>query len=138
MDLNTEIEKVIKKRRVPKWSILKIEAGEEIEKMIKYGIPITKQIELILKYKIVDKLARKEYTDIIIKHFGYKPKSHKPRKTKKARALNKELNELTEKQQFDKHTQKQKAKTQQVAKKSATEKLSKSVNLMESFLKKNS
>ena len=73
MSLASDIEKEIK-NSAPKWAILKEEAGEDIEKMIRYGIPLAKQIELILSNRIVDKLDRKEYHNILVKHFNYREK----------------------------------------------------------------
>ena len=73
MSLASDIEKEIK-NSAPKWAILKEEAGEDIFKMIRYAIPLAKQIELILSNKIVDKLDRKEYHNILVKHFNYREK----------------------------------------------------------------
>ena len=71
MGLMEDIEQEIKKNKLPKWKILENEIGDEIKKMIENMIPIDKQIELILKHKILQKLDKKEYTNIIKKHFGY-------------------------------------------------------------------
>lgn len=82
MSLALDIEKEIQES-APKWAILKEEAGEDILKMIRYGIPLAKQIELILSNKIVDKLDRKEYHNILVKHFNYREnkQSKKEKKT---------------------------------------------------------
>jgi len=77
MGLMEDIEEEIVKTKVPKWRKLKETTGEEIRKMIDNNMPIEKQIELILKHKIVEKLDRKEYTNIIKKHFGYKGRNKK-------------------------------------------------------------
>lgn len=77
MGLMEDIEVEIKKSKMPKWRILKETVGEEIEVMIESGMTIDKQIELIIKNKILDKLDRKEYTNIIKKHFGYQGRNQK-------------------------------------------------------------
>jgi len=116
MSLMEEIEKVIEEKKIPKWKILQNEADKEIRKMIDSGIPITQQIELLLKYKVVDKLDRKEYTGILVKHFGYSPKK-RIEKSKKNNA----------KIKIDK---------QPIDKRSKTEKLSEDVDLMSAYLEK--
>jgi len=77
MGLMEDIEQEIKKSKMPKWKILETEVGNEVKKMIENMIPIDKQIELILKHKILEKLDRKEYTNIIKKHFGYVGRNQK-------------------------------------------------------------
>jgi len=77
MGLMEDIEKEIKKSKMPKWKILEVEVGNEVKKMIENMIPIDKQIELILKHKVLEKLDRKEYTNIIKKHFGYTGRNQK-------------------------------------------------------------
>ena len=76
-----DIEQEYEKMNRPKWKILQEEAGEEIAKMLEYDIPIKKQVELILKNGILEKLDRKEYHNILVKHFGYKNKNTAPAAT---------------------------------------------------------
>ena len=47
------------------------EIRSEIEEMISLGIPIQKQIELILENTNIDKLQYAEYYNILKKNFGY-------------------------------------------------------------------
>lgn len=75
MGMMDEIKREIEKNAVPKWKILKDKIEREILEMVKNNIPITKQIELILKYGVVEKLERKEYTNILERHFGYVKKN---------------------------------------------------------------
>lgn len=69
--LADEIEKIIKETKLKKWEILKEKAGDEIQKMLENNISLHKQIELILKYGILEKLDYKEYVTILKNHFGY-------------------------------------------------------------------
>lgn len=75
MGLIEDIEE-IEKSKMPKWKKIK-EYEAEVRMMIEKGIPIKKQIELILKNQIVDKLYYKEYRDILVKHFGYTGRQRK-------------------------------------------------------------
>jgi len=112
MNLMEEIEVEIQKGSSPKWAILKDKAEIEILKMIRSGLSLEKQIELLLKHGIVEKLERKEYTGILKKHFGYQSAKRRTKKrTKKIGQENKN-------------------------KKSIEERLSEDVNLMESFIQK--
>ena len=77
MGLMEDIEQEIKKGKMPKWKILENKVGKEVKKMIENMIPIDKQIELILKHKVLEKLDRKEYTNIIKRHFGYVGRNQK-------------------------------------------------------------
>jgi hypothetical protein len=70
MALLDDIEQYKKETKVTKWRILK-EYETEILEMIKLGISIKKQVELVLKNKILTKLDDKEYRNILVKHFGY-------------------------------------------------------------------
>ena len=122
MGLMDDIEQEIKKSKMPKWKILEVEVGEEVKKMIENMIPIDKQIELILKHKILEKLDRKEYTNIIKKHFGYIGRNQKKYVTKNTPvAVNKKV-----------------AAKEENREKSIEEKLSKDVDLMSLHLKKKS
>ncbi len=84
MNLMEEIEEEIKRGGSPKWAILKEKAEKEILKMIESGISLEKQIDLLLKHGIVKKLERKEYTNILKKHFGYQGARRKKKNTKVA------------------------------------------------------
>ncbi len=79
-DIKKELEKKdeIRKKKKAKWQILK-EYEKEIQEMIKNEIPLRKQVELILKNSILDKLDYKEYYYILVKHFGYQQKRKMPR-----------------------------------------------------------
>jgi len=77
MDLMDEIDEIIEGKKETKKDVLKRVAGDEILKMIENGITIQKQVELLLKFGVVEKLDRAEYTRIITKHFWYVPKKNK-------------------------------------------------------------
>lgn len=79
-DIKKELEKKEQraKRKKTKWQILK-QYEKEIKEMIKNEIPLRRQVELILKNGILDKLDYKEYYYILVKHFGYEQKRKKPR-----------------------------------------------------------
>ena len=79
MSLRDDIEMMIAKKKKTKADILK-EYKNEILQMINAKIPIKKQIELILKNRILEKLDAKEYRNILIKHFDYKVKSRSSQK----------------------------------------------------------
>lgn len=130
MGLMEEIETEIKRGGSPKWAILKEKAEKEILKMIEAGIPIEKQVELLLKYKIVEKLERKEYTGIIKKHFGYQ--GARRRKKEEGKPVKKAYKKTAA------PTAKKIEEVQPVAKekKSIEERLSEDIDLMDSFLKK--
>lgn len=128
MSLMSDIEKEINSKNIPKWRILKESAGEEIKKMIDAAIPITKQVDLLLKHGIVEKLDRKEYTKIITKHFGYLPNTKKRKKEKVD----------TTGVSYIHKREKETSRASTTQKKTATDKLSEDVDLMGSFLKKKS
>lgn len=128
MSLMSDIEKEINSKNIPKWRILKESAGEEIEKMIDAAIPITKQVDLLLKHGIVEKLDRKEYTKIITKYFGYLPSTKKRKKEKSNTVVTNSI--------YKGKNETSRAVTTQ--KKTATDMLSEDVDLMGSFLKKKS
>jgi hypothetical protein len=70
-DKINEIEKKVKK---PKWKILKECCDDDIKEMIEKGVPLRKQIDLILGAGILKKLEMKEYYYILTHYFGYEPR----------------------------------------------------------------
>ena len=79
MALSDSIYRYKKNKKKAKWEILK-EHEDDIKEMIKIGMSIRKQIDLILENEILEKLNAKEYRDILIKHFDYKVKSRSVQK----------------------------------------------------------
>ena len=132
MSLLDDINREIEKKKIPKWNILKNIAEVEIKKMIDVGIPITRQIELLLKHNIVNKLERKEYTQIIKKHFGYKEKSRIQNNIKPK--INQKKDIKIDKPPVVLRTREQSIHTQK--KSSSEDKLSINVDLMSTFLDK--
>ena len=133
-DKEMKIEDIVKKeiqKKAPKWAILKNEAGAEIEKMIQYGIPLKRQIEIILEAGIVEKLDRKEYHNMLIKHFGYEAK-----KRSEVEEIKEEIATVSAPKKRKKF-KKPVAKKQAVKKTgTAADKLSENVDLMAHFLEK--
>ena len=74
MSLMDEIKKYKKENKKQKADIL-LGIKDEIQEMILIGIPIKKQIELILSNTEIEKLQYAEYYNILKKHFGYKGKN---------------------------------------------------------------
>lgn len=93
MGMMDEIKEEIAKNTIPKWKIIKDKIEKEVLEMVKNNIAITKQIELILKYEIVDKLERKEYTNILIKHFGYAKKNSRGKSSTAKKTITKKIDE---------------------------------------------
>jgi len=77
-DIKKEIKNSKEKRKKTKWQILK-EYENEIKMMIENNIPLKKQIELILKNGILEKIDYKEYYNILVKYFNYDGKYKKQR-----------------------------------------------------------
>jgi len=95
MGMMDEIKEEIAKNTVPKWKIIKDKIEKEVIEMVKNNIPITKQIELILKYGVVQKLERKEYTNILIRHFGYAKKNSRGKSSTAKKTIIKKTDEPT-------------------------------------------
>ena len=72
-DIEKEVKTTKEEKPIPKWKILK-EYEKEIQAMIDNDIPIRKQIELIQKNGILEKLYYSEYYNILLRHFDYKKK----------------------------------------------------------------
>jgi len=70
MDAIKQYKKNDKKRK----SDMLLDIKDEIQEMLLIGIPIKKQIELILKNTDIEKLQYAEYYNILKKHFNYKGK----------------------------------------------------------------
>ena len=77
-----DIEEMINVSKLKKWQVLK-GVETEINKMIEAKIPLTKQVELILKNGILEKLDLSEYRKILIKHFDYESREQKKSRPKK-------------------------------------------------------
>ena len=60
-----------------------LEVKDEVNLMLKNKFSLKKQIELLLKNNIVNKLDLSEYRNILIKHFDYKNKQTKTTKQTK-------------------------------------------------------
>jgi len=58
-----------------------LEVKDEVNLMLKNKFSLKKQIELLLKNNIVNKLDLSEYRNILIKHFDYKTNKQKTTKT---------------------------------------------------------
>ena len=80
MSLRDDIEREVSSRRETKADKL-LKVKDDIEYMLKSKLTLQKQIELLLKNKIIDKLDMKEYRNILIKHFNYQPKHRTKHKT---------------------------------------------------------
>ena len=52
-----------------------LEVKEEVEQLIENKIPFKKQIELLVKNNIVDKISLSEYKKILVSYFDYVPNS---------------------------------------------------------------
>lgn len=74
MSLMDEIKKYKKENKKQKADIL-LGIRDEIQEMILIGIPIKKQIELILRNTEIEKLQYAEYYNILKKYFNYKGKN---------------------------------------------------------------
>ena len=81
MSLADDIKEIKDNQKKTKWQILK-EHENDIMEMIRLNLSIKKQVELILKNKILEKIDDAEYRNILIKHFGYKVKSRTKKQTK--------------------------------------------------------
>ena len=77
--LSKELEKLKSNKKPKKWEILKECCEDDIKEMIKLGVPLRKQIEIILKTGVLEKLNLKEYHYILKKHFGYTGRREKIR-----------------------------------------------------------
>jgi len=77
--LAKEVEELKKAKKPKKWEILKECCEDDINEMIKLGVPLRKQIEIILNAGVLEKLDLKEYHYILKKHFGYTGKKEKIR-----------------------------------------------------------
>ena len=93
MSLSDDVRKLSEEAQSRKLVKLK-KYEKEIRRMIADGVPLTKQIDLLLKHGIVEKLYYAEYYKIAQKHFGYTgrrtqkvfkaanpKKEHRPQKT---------------------------------------------------------
>ena len=113
-DIQKEIQKTKEKKKKTKWQILK-EYENEIKIMIDNDVPLKKQIELILKNSILEKLDYKEYYNILVKHFNYNGKYKKQK--------------IFKPQQTQNFTVPQKAKPKKII--DPVEKLSKDIDLLD-------
>ena len=59
-----------------------LEVKDEVNLMLKNKISLRKQIELLLKNNIVNKLDLSEYRNILIRHFNYEVNKQKSTKKK--------------------------------------------------------
>jgi len=73
MSFLEDIKKEIENKKPTKAELL-LKFETEINLMMENNIPLTKQVELILKNKILEKIDMSEYKKIVKKHFNYKPK----------------------------------------------------------------
>lgn len=109
MSLLTDIKEEIKNRKPTKAEML-LNVGDEIFLMLP-NLSLKKQIELLIKNKIVEKISMSEYKKILIKHFGYKPKfTHKTRAATSANSQKENLDKPKPKLQKQKLSSPQDAK----------------------------
>lgn len=73
MGLLEDIEMEIQTKKLTKAELL-LQVQDEIQKMLDNGISLKRQIELLLKNKILEKISLSEYKKILTKHFDYTPK----------------------------------------------------------------
>lgn len=125
MGMMDEIKIEIEKNTLPKWKILKDKIEIEILEMVKNNIPITKQIQLILKYGVLEKIERKEYTNILERHFGYVKKNSRG----KSKTAKKQPTKNTKEKLVKKIPQNTKIK-KPAEKKSIEDRLSADIDLM--------
>ena len=71
-----------------------LEVHEEVDLMLKNKISLRKQIELLLKNNIVNKLDLSEYRNILIKHFDYKTNKQKQQNKQNAHQKAKTAKEI--------------------------------------------
>jgi len=117
MNLKDAIDKIkTETKKSTKLSVLK-KYESEIKEMISIGLPLKKQIELILEHTEIDKLQYSEYYNILKKEFGYTGKKNKKVFEYKGDKL-------------------EKTKSTSSTKKSASEILSEDVDLLDNHLKK--
>lgn len=79
MSLKDDIKTAIDSQKKTKSKILN-GVRTEILEMIEAGIPLNKQIELILKNNVVDKITITEYRRILELDFGYTGRNKKQKK----------------------------------------------------------
>jgi len=75
MNLRADIDKYIESSKRTTKADKLLEVKEDIEYMLDNKLSLSAQIEILLRNGVVDKLQLKEYRNILIKHFGYQPKS---------------------------------------------------------------